>query len=418
MIDIFIAYSHNDLHHKDELKKFLRPLLREGRISLWDDFDIEAGQDWDAKIKERLYGADLVLLLVSSDSLASDYFYGKEVTVSLERHARGESIVVPVILRHCDWAETPLGSLEALPEKGRPVVEWPTRDQAFQDVVSRLRRVVEGLEQRRQKESAQAESLHKFNAACLAADHLFQKKNWVEAKNAYSSALAVYLPGFAPAAAALQAKIADCDTNIRSEQAAAHQAKSAADKQAKEAEAQQQRLEKERLAQEQRERADAAKRQAAEAAAARRYQHSDTPAANSSPRYGLWVGIGAVAIVLLLFVWKPWAKTASPVQDTSTKTTEKPTNDPVKDAFEQAEATGTLSALEAFRQQNPGSPFDGRAQQLITNLQQKRKKALDAADIYLEEKDWENARSKLRAALAISPQDADILKKLKRIEGK
>jgi len=418
MIDIFIAYSHNDLHHKDELKKFLRPLLREGRISLWDDFDIEAGQDWDAKIKERLYGADLVLLLVSSDSLASDYFYGKEVTVSLERHARGESIVVPVILRHCDWAETPLGSLEALPEKGRPVVEWPTRDQAFQDVVSRLRRVVEGLEQRRQKESAQAESLHKFNAACLAADHLFQKKNWVEAKNAYSSALAVYLPGFAPAAAALQAKIADCDTNIRSEQAAAHQAKSAADKQAKEAEAQQQRLEKERLAQEQRERADAAKRQAAEAAAARRYQHSDTPAANSSPRYGLLVGIGVVALVLLLFWWKPWAKTASPAQETTTKTTEKPTNDPVKDAFEQAEAAGTLTALEAFRQQNPASAFDGRVQQLIGALQQKRKKALDAADIYLEEKDWENARTKLRAALAISPQDADILKKLKRIEGK
>ncbi len=43
MIDIFIAYSDNDLHYKDELKKFLRPLLREGRISLWDDFDLEAG---------------------------------------------------------------------------------------------------------------------------------------------------------------------------------------------------------------------------------------------------------------------------------------------------------------------------------------------------------------------------------------
>jgi predicted GTPase len=72
MVDIFIAYSHEDIALKNELKKFLRPLLREERISLWDDFDIEAGEEWDAKIKERLYGADVVLLLVSSDSLASD----------------------------------------------------------------------------------------------------------------------------------------------------------------------------------------------------------------------------------------------------------------------------------------------------------------------------------------------------------
>ncbi len=165
MIDIFIAYSHNDLHHKDELKKFLRPLLREGRVSMWDDFDIEAGQDWDEKIKERLYGADIVLLLVSADSLASDYFYSKEVKVSLERHARREATVVPVILRHCDWIETPLGNLEALPEKGRPVSEWSTRDQAMQDVVSRLRRVVESLEQRRLTEIAQAAEAHSLKEA-------------------------------------------------------------------------------------------------------------------------------------------------------------------------------------------------------------------------------------------------------------
>jgi hypothetical protein len=125
MVDIFIAYSHEDIALKNELKKFLRPLLREERISLWDDFDIEAGEEWDAKIKERLYGADVVLLLVSSDSLASDYFYGKEVDVSLKRHKKGEAIVAPIILRHCDWINTPIGELEAIPEKGRPVTEWP-----------------------------------------------------------------------------------------------------------------------------------------------------------------------------------------------------------------------------------------------------------------------------------------------------
>ncbi|MBK8705281.1 MAG: hypothetical protein IPN33_18090 [Saprospiraceae bacterium] len=50
-VDIFIAYAHNDLHFKDELKKFLRPLLNTGRAQVWDDYDIEAGHDWKLKSK-------------------------------------------------------------------------------------------------------------------------------------------------------------------------------------------------------------------------------------------------------------------------------------------------------------------------------------------------------------------------------
>jgi len=226
-VDIFIAYSHEDLTLKNELKKFLRPLLREGRISLWDDFDIEAGQDWDATIKARLYGAGIVLLLVSSDSLASDYFYGKEVEVSLKRHASGEAIVVPVILRHCDWMETPLGSLEALPEKGRPVVEWATRDQAFQDVVARMRRVVETVENRRKNESAEAEAIRQFHAAQKAAMHLFAKQDWTEAIRAYTAALALYRPGFLPDRAELERSKADCEARIREIKVAAEAAERA-----------------------------------------------------------------------------------------------------------------------------------------------------------------------------------------------
>ncbi len=198
--------------------------MREGRISLWDDFDIEAGQDWDAEIKERLYGAGIVLLLVSSDSLASDYFYGKEVAVSLERHASGDAIVVPVVLRHCDWMETPLGSLEALPEKGRPVAEWPTRDQAFQDVVARLRRVVETVEARRKNAAADAEALRQFRAANEAAVHLFAKQDWPEALRAYASALALHRPGFLPDRAELERQKADCDARIRDAKSAAEAA--------------------------------------------------------------------------------------------------------------------------------------------------------------------------------------------------
>ncbi len=424
MIDIFIAYSHNDVHYKDELKKFLRPLLRENRISMWDDFDIEAGQDWDAKIKERLYGADIMLLLVSADSLASDYFYGKEVAVSLERHARGDAIVVPVILRHCDWTETPLGALEALPEKGRPVVEWPTRDQALTDVVARLRRVVEGLELRRKNESTQAEALRLFRASCEAADHLFKKGNWVESRNAYASALSGFLPGFEPDFSLLQSRLSECDANIRADQEAAaalaveiQRAKESDAKLAREIETQRLREEKEKLAQDHRNRIESTRKAASELSA-QQPQGFKTLGNVLISSYGLWIVVGSVVFGVIILLWKPWASTEIPKKEDKVIESYKPVPDLLSDAFKKAKMAGNLPAIESFRTQNPNSSFETQAQQEIAFLEQKRSAALTAANIYLEEKDWENARAKLRIALGISPGDADILKKLEKIKEK
>jgi len=210
--DIFIAYSHNDLRFKDELKKFLRPLLNTKRASLWDDHDIEAGKEWEAEIKKRLYGADIILLLVSPDSLASDYFYGREVTVSLERHEKGEAVVVPVILRPCAWTITPLAKLEALPAKGKPVTQWPSQDEAFTDIAHSIGEIVENLAETRRKTAAEALQRQEFLAAVQAAEHLWDKNNWPEAARAYETAARLHRPGFLPDAAAMQTRITACET--------------------------------------------------------------------------------------------------------------------------------------------------------------------------------------------------------------
>jgi hypothetical protein len=146
MINIFIAYSHKDIDFKNDLKKFLTPLKRERKISIWDDFNIEAGEDWNEKIKENLYSAKIVILLVSPDSLASDYFYEEEFAISLERHKKGQVIITPVILRHCDLESTPLKSLEFLPYKGKPIVDWPTTDHAWKDVIDRIKLIIHKIE--------------------------------------------------------------------------------------------------------------------------------------------------------------------------------------------------------------------------------------------------------------------------------
>ena len=98
---------------RQKLETHLRVLRRGGLIAEWHDSDIKAGDDWKTEIDRHLTSADIVLLLVSADFIASDYCWGEEMTKALERHARGEAKVIPVILRHCRWASTPLAKLQA-----------------------------------------------------------------------------------------------------------------------------------------------------------------------------------------------------------------------------------------------------------------------------------------------------------------
>ena len=86
--------------------------------------------------------ADVVLLLVSPDFLASDYCYNIEKTRALERHRRGEARLISVILRPCDWQNTDLREFLATPTDGRPVTRWADRDEAFLNVATEIRRAI------------------------------------------------------------------------------------------------------------------------------------------------------------------------------------------------------------------------------------------------------------------------------------
>jgi predicted aspartyl protease len=144
-IEVFCAYSHKDEALRDELETHLSSLKRSGSISLWHDRRISGGREWANEINDHLNGADLILLLVSADFIASNYCYDKEVDRAMVRHQQGEARVVPVILRDCDWDFTRFSKLQALPRDGKPVGTWPSRDEAFKNVAVGIRRVVEEL---------------------------------------------------------------------------------------------------------------------------------------------------------------------------------------------------------------------------------------------------------------------------------
>jgi TIR domain len=140
-------YAHRDEKLKEELRKHLSMLKRQGVISEWQDRVIDAGTDWSKEIDKHLESAKIILLLISPDFLASDYCYNIEMKRAVERHDRGEACVIPVFLRQCDWKGAPFGKLQGLPTDARPITNprWSSHDEAFTIVARGIRAAVETL---------------------------------------------------------------------------------------------------------------------------------------------------------------------------------------------------------------------------------------------------------------------------------
>lgn len=145
MATLFFSYSHRDEALRDELQTQLAMLQRQGIIETWHDRKIEPGTAFDKVIGAHVERDDILLLLVSPDFLASDYCYEVEMMRAIERHEAGEAVVLPVILRACDWKHAPFGKLLAVPTDGKPVTLWPDRDQAFLEVANAIRTAAASL---------------------------------------------------------------------------------------------------------------------------------------------------------------------------------------------------------------------------------------------------------------------------------
>lgn len=143
-VEIFCCYARKDQPLLNELKSHLSPLQRQGLVTLWADTDINAGSEWEREIKRHLNTAQIILLLVSPDFMASDYCYSKEMKLALERHQRGDARVIPIILRPVYW-QGALGKIQALPTNAKPVIDryWHSMDEAFFDVAEGIRKAIE-----------------------------------------------------------------------------------------------------------------------------------------------------------------------------------------------------------------------------------------------------------------------------------
>ena len=143
-VSVFISYSHQDEDFRIGLEKHLTLLKRRGVISIWNDRKIQAGREWEGEIHYHLQYADVILLLISSDFVASDYCWDVEMQWAIERHESGKSLVIPIIVRELDdWQSSPFGELQALPIDGKPLASWINIDEAYSTITREIRTTIE-----------------------------------------------------------------------------------------------------------------------------------------------------------------------------------------------------------------------------------------------------------------------------------
>ena len=146
-IGVFISYSHEDAEYKEMLIQHLSPLKRSGKIAAWSDEELLPGSKLDEKIKEQLRQNDIIILMVSSSFIDSDYCYETEMREAIAKAKAGECKIVPVIVRPCMWSETPFKDFLALPHDGKAISQYENKDEAYTEIVQGVKRLIEEMEQ-------------------------------------------------------------------------------------------------------------------------------------------------------------------------------------------------------------------------------------------------------------------------------
>jgi hypothetical protein len=137
----FVSYSHHDEDMLHQFQIHLSALKHLELLEVWSDRETLGGGVVDPRIREQLERAQLFLLLISKDFLASEYCCKIELKRALERQQEGVATIIPIIVRECDWDIPELRQFKALPKDGKPVDSrhWRNSDEAFTNVATGIR---------------------------------------------------------------------------------------------------------------------------------------------------------------------------------------------------------------------------------------------------------------------------------------
>jgi hypothetical protein len=135
---VFMGSVEADEKYSKGLEKQLQSLVDQGRISLSSRMGILGGMNIVETLSEKIAEADIILLLISADFIAS-----KEETDDLLRkievaQQKKDIRLIPVLVRPCLWEYGILKGLNPLPQNKIPLSQWEDIDAAYLDIIMEM----------------------------------------------------------------------------------------------------------------------------------------------------------------------------------------------------------------------------------------------------------------------------------------
>lgn len=170
---ICLLSSAKDEDRARELERYFSVLVHQGALRFWSPRHIPAGHDFQHETLEKLSQADVILLLLSAEFLASGMpGYQQVLESSRVRKAR----IIPVLLRPT-LLPRELQALAPLPRNARPITTHRNIDEAMLSVVTEVAALVKDQQTTPPQTSETAPPpSHKGTTASeqLTIDHIFR----------------------------------------------------------------------------------------------------------------------------------------------------------------------------------------------------------------------------------------------------
>lgn len=141
---VFISYSHADAGYLRELQGALSSADRAWVSDYWDDTKLSPGSKWRNEIARAVESAKVAVLLISPDFFASEFIQRHELPPLLAAADAGETQLICIILRPCDFEKTQLARFQAMNNPARTVSQLSPseRGAVWMHVAQQIRRAL------------------------------------------------------------------------------------------------------------------------------------------------------------------------------------------------------------------------------------------------------------------------------------
>jgi len=145
---VFLCHANED---KTEARKLYARLKEDGFIPWLDEEDLMPGNDWDLEIRKAVRSTDVVLILLSYNSVTKAGYVQKEIRQAIDvadEQPEGTIFIIPVRLENCDaidrlshWQWVDIFSKNGYDRlfralKKRESEKYQNRDSASQNILS------------------------------------------------------------------------------------------------------------------------------------------------------------------------------------------------------------------------------------------------------------------------------------------